>query len=169
MFGALAATEALPFDRAAFKSAIRAGGTGVTSSLRAFAAAFDRTRQNPIEPVRRFPDKRFAAMPRTAGHPELDRLVARIRTTFPESVQPVLFAGVRRLVDYLDPDYALEYLDRVGMLFDIDRAHGGEARGFAFTRRRRQIRRGRDGLRRRCARRRPQDPANPARRACASK
>ena len=133
MFGALAATEALPFDRAAFESAIRASGTGVTSSLRAFATAFDRTRQNPVEPVRRFPDKRFAAMPDTAGHPELDRLVARIRTTFPESVQPVLFVGVRRLVDYLDPDYALGYLDRVGMLFDIDRALGGEARGFAFT------------------------------------
>ena len=29
MFGALAATEALPFDRAAFESAIRASGTGV--------------------------------------------------------------------------------------------------------------------------------------------
>ena len=124
MFGALAATEALPFDRAAFESAIRASGTGVTSSLRAFAAAFDQTRRNPVEPVRRFPDKRFAAMPDTAGHPELDRLMARIRTTFPESVRPMLFAGVRRLV---------EYLDRVGMLFDIDRAHGGETRGFAFT------------------------------------
>ena len=133
MFGALAATEALPFDRAAFESAIRASGTGVTSSLRAFAAAFDQTRRNPVEPVRRFPDKRFAAMPDTAGHPELDRLMARIRTTFPELVRPMLFAGVRRLVEYLDPDYALEYLDRVGMLFDIDRAHGGETRGFAFT------------------------------------
>ncbi len=133
MFGALAAAEALPFDRAAFESAIRAGGTGVTSSLSAFAAAFDRTRQNPVEPVRRFPDKRFAAMPETAGHPELDRLAARVRATFPQSLQPMLFAGVRRLVDYLDPDYALEYLDRIGLLFDIDRAHGGEGRGFAFT------------------------------------
>jgi indolepyruvate ferredoxin oxidoreductase beta subunit len=132
MFGALAAAEALPFDRAAFESAIRASGTGVASSLSAFAAAFDRTRRNPVEPVRRFPDKLFAAMPETTGHPELDRLAARVRT-FPESLQPVLFAGVRRLVDYLDPDYALEYLDRVGLLFDIDRAHGGEGRGFAFT------------------------------------
>jgi indolepyruvate ferredoxin oxidoreductase beta subunit len=132
MFGALAATEALPFDRAAFESAIRAGGTGVDSSLRAFASAFDRTRQNPIEPVRRFPEKRFT-MPEMAGHPVFDRLVARIRSTFPQSAQPLLFAGVRRLVDYLDPDYALEYLDRVGMLFDLDRTRGGEARSFAFT------------------------------------
>jgi indolepyruvate ferredoxin oxidoreductase, beta subunit len=133
MFGALAAADALPFDRAAFESAIRSSGTGVTSSLRAFAAAFDRTRQSPIEPVRRFPEKRFEAMPDTGGHPGLDRLVARIRSTFPLSLRPILFAGVRRLVDYLDPDYALEYLDRLGVLFDIDHAHGGETRGFAFT------------------------------------
>ena len=133
MFGALAATEALPFDRAAFESAIRAGGTGVASSLNAFAAAFDRTRQNPVEPVRRFPDKRFAAMPDDGGPPRARSPGGARAPTFPQSLQPVLFAGVRRLVDYLDPDYALEYLDRVGLLFDIDRAHGGEARGFAFT------------------------------------
>jgi indolepyruvate ferredoxin oxidoreductase, beta subunit len=133
MFGALAAAEALPFDRAAFELAIRAGGTGVASSLRAFGAAFDRTRQDPVERAPRFPDKLFAAMPDTAGHPELDHLTARLRTSFPESLQPVLFTGARRLVDYLDPDYALEYLDRIGLLFDLDRAHGGEARGFAFT------------------------------------
>jgi indolepyruvate ferredoxin oxidoreductase, beta subunit len=132
MFGALAAAEALPFDRSAFEAAIRAGGTGVESSLRAFAVAFDRTRNNPIEPVRRFPDKLFATMPEVGGHPELDRLLTRIRS-FPPSAQPLLFAGVRRLVDYLDPDYAREYLDRVGMLFDLDCAQGGRMRSFAFT------------------------------------
>lgn len=133
LFGALAATETLPFDRAAFEAAIKAGGTGVEGSLRAFAGAFDQTRDKPLEPVRRFPDKRFAAMPESAGHPELDRLVQRIRATFPEATRPLLFAGVRRLVDYLDPAYALEYLDRVGLLLDLDRANGGEAKGFAFT------------------------------------
>ena len=133
LFGALAATERLPFDRAAFEAAIRAGGTGVEGSLRAFAAAFARANASPIEAVRRFPEKRFPAMPESAGHPELDRLVTRIRSTFPEQARPLLFAGVRRLVDYLDPDYALEYLDRVGMLHDLDREHGGEAKGFAFT------------------------------------
>jgi indolepyruvate ferredoxin oxidoreductase beta subunit len=133
LFGALAATGRLPFDRAAFEAAVRAGGTGVESSLRAFGGAFERALGAPIEPVRRFPEKRFAAMPESAGHPELDRLVTRIRGTFPVEAQPLLFAGVRRLVDYLDPAYALEYLDRVGMLYDLDVAHGGGARGFAFT------------------------------------
>jgi indolepyruvate ferredoxin oxidoreductase beta subunit len=133
MFGALASAGVLPFERAAFEGAVRAGGTGVEASLRAFAAAFDQVRQAPIEPIRRFPEKRFATLPESTGHPELDRLVARIRGTFPAEVQPWLFAGVRRLVDYLDPDYAVEYLDRIGMLLDADRGHDGEASGFAFT------------------------------------
>jgi indolepyruvate ferredoxin oxidoreductase beta subunit len=45
----------------------------------------------------------------------------------------MLAAGARKLVDYLDPAYAHEYLDRVGSLYDLDCAHGGESRGHAFT------------------------------------
>src|SRR5438309_1433946 len=40
LFGALAATRALPFERAQFEDAIRRGGVGVDASLRAFAAGF---------------------------------------------------------------------------------------------------------------------------------
>lgn len=40
LFGALAGAEVLPFPRAAFEDAIRAGGKGVEPSLRAFDAGF---------------------------------------------------------------------------------------------------------------------------------
>src|ERR1700722_16774899 len=63
MFGALAGAAVLPFDRAAFESAVRAGGTGVESSLRAFPAAFDQVQREPIAPIRRFPEKRFVSPP----------------------------------------------------------------------------------------------------------
>ncbi|SPE39237.1 putative indolepyruvate ferredoxin beta subunit oxidoreductase protein [Candidatus Sulfopaludibacter sp. SbA3] len=46
LFGALASTRALPFDRAAFEDAIRRGGVGVEPSLAAFAAGFQ-----PADPV----------------------------------------------------------------------------------------------------------------------
>jgi indolepyruvate ferredoxin oxidoreductase beta subunit len=36
-------------------------------------------------------------------------------------------------VDFQDPAYAAEYLDRLGALLASDRAYGGEARDFAFT------------------------------------
>ncbi len=47
MFGALAASGALPFARAAFEEAIRAGGSGVEVEPRAFNAAFEQTNANP--------------------------------------------------------------------------------------------------------------------------
>ena len=122
----------MPFPREAFEEAIRAGGTGVEASLRAFGAAFDRTNADPLEPIRRYPEKLFPEWPRDTGDPELDRIGARIRE-FPPEAQPMLAAGARKLVDYLDAAYGLEYLDRVAALLDVDRAHRGEAKKFAFT------------------------------------
>jgi hypothetical protein len=98
--------------------------------LRAFSAAFDRAKTKPVEPIRR-PEKLFLGWPE-AAEVELERIGARIRA-FPATAQPMLAAGARKLVDYLDPAYAHEYLDRVGSLYDLDCAHGGESRGHAFT------------------------------------
>ncbi|NRB04048.1 MAG: 2-oxoacid:acceptor oxidoreductase family protein, partial [Rhodobacteraceae bacterium] len=50
LFGALAGSKALPFDRSAFESAIRSGGKGVDASLRAFAAGFDAA-QGGVAPI----------------------------------------------------------------------------------------------------------------------
>ena len=45
----------------------------------------------------------------------------------------MLFAGVKHLTDFQDPAYAGEYLDRVAKLYELDRAHGGAAKAYAFT------------------------------------
>jgi indolepyruvate ferredoxin oxidoreductase, beta subunit len=132
MFGALAASGALPFTRAAFEAAIRAGGSGVEASLRAFEAAVEQTNVNPLEPIQRFPEKRFTNWPEKTGDANLDRIGERIRG-FPAEAQPMITAGARKLVDYLDPAYGLEYLDRLGALAERDREYGGAAKGFAFT------------------------------------
>jgi indolepyruvate ferredoxin oxidoreductase beta subunit len=134
LFGALAASQVLPFPRAAFEAAVRAGGKGVEASLRAFAAAYDRACRSDPAPVARTPPVMLPTLPGTVGHPELDRLVARIRGGFPDGAHALLLAGVRRLVDYQDPAYAGAYLDRMEALLRCDAAAGGEARGFAFTR-----------------------------------
>ena len=133
MFGALAASGALPFGKQAFEAMIRAGGKGIEPSLKAFNAAFDRTKDRPRDAVSATPPKHFEALPETAGHPALDRLVHRIRAEFPEEARPLLFAGVRKLTDYQDPDYADEYLTRVAALYALDRKAGGIAKDFAFT------------------------------------
>jgi indolepyruvate ferredoxin oxidoreductase beta subunit len=132
MLGALAAAEVLPFPREAFEATIRAGGTGVEASLRAFAAALAQAKAKPVETVQRFPQKRFVAWPTATGNAEFDELGLRIGL-LPAQAQPMIAAGARKLVDHLDAAYAGEYLDRLAEFADADRAADGAARGFAFT------------------------------------
>ncbi len=127
LFGAIAASEALPFPRQAFEAAIRARGLGVEPSLRAFAAGYDAALQ-PAAPPARTPAKRVPALPAAAGHPALDRLLQRIRDELPAACQGMAFAGVKRLVDWQDPAYAEAYLDRLRGLAALDSTDCG----FAF-------------------------------------
>jgi indolepyruvate ferredoxin oxidoreductase, beta subunit len=133
LFGALAAANVLPFGKDAFELTIRASGKSADASLKAFNAACERARNNPRDPVSATPRKRFDALPETTGHRLLDQLVNRIRAEFPLVAHGFLFAGVKRLVDFQDPAYAGEYLDRLSALHARDRENGGAARGFAFT------------------------------------
>lgn len=133
MFGALAGADVLPFERAAFEAAVRAGGKGVEASLRAFAAGFDRARQGGSDPVRRTPAENLPALPQSAGHPKLDTLLDRIRNDIPGPLQPITFAGLKKVVDWQDPAYGGEYLDRLVALHALDRDAGGLAHDYAFT------------------------------------
>ncbi len=133
LFGALAAAGVLPFDRSAFEATIKSGGRGAETSLKAFNAAYNRAREKPRDAVAAAPRKRLDPLPDSVGHPALDQLVYRIRAEFPPAAHSILFAGTKRLVDFQDPAYAGEYLDRLGAVLAVDRAHGGDARDFAFT------------------------------------
>lgn len=115
LFGALAGTGALPFDRSEFAATIERGGVGVAASLTAFWAAFERARAAaaaaPEAPTRNEPGAHAAApQPRS---PEARTLLGRVDSGFPQAARPVLVEGVRRLVDYQDPAWAGLYLDRV--------------------------------------------------------
>jgi indolepyruvate ferredoxin oxidoreductase beta subunit len=133
LFGALAGTRALPFPSAAFVAVIRAGGRGVESSVKAFEAASVLASRGGVAPVAKAPPKRLDAVPDTAGHPSLDRLLARLRGGFPEPVQAMLYAGVKRVTDFQDAAYGDEYLERVAAILALDQANGGEQRNFALT------------------------------------
>lgn len=132
MFGALCGAGVLPFDRTAFEAAIKAGGKGVEASLRTFGAAFARARGGRPDPVERSPRKDLPMPPTAVGKSALDGLLARIHA-FPEPLRPMLYAGVRRVVDFQDPAYGGEYLARMERLLVLDRAAGGEKHGLAFT------------------------------------
>ena len=80
------------------------------------------------------PEKRLDDLPEDAGHPELNRLVGRLRSDLPESARPLAFAGLKRIVDFQDVAYGDDYIDRLQKLAAIDAANGGgAAKTFAFT------------------------------------
>lgn len=133
LFGALAATKALPFSKEAFEATIRAGGKGIEPSLKAFNAAYERALKGENDKLSATPVKKLEALPQSAGHPELDKLVARIRDAFPVEAHGFLFAGVKKLTDFQDPAYGHEYLDRVASLHAADKASGGADKDYAFT------------------------------------
>ena len=50
-------------------------------------------------------------------------LLDRVRETFPEGAWEMLTTALRRLIDYQDPGYAADYLDRLQPVCELDNAH----------------------------------------------
>lgn len=121
LFGALAASGALPLPRSACEQAIRNAGKGAEASLRGFAAGFDRVAGVPLT---------AAAVTRPGSSPAK---VDRVRLKFPKETFAVLDAGVARLIDYQDADYAELYLNRLEPVLALDREAGGAANGYRLT------------------------------------
>lgn len=126
LFGALAGSGALPFPRAAFEEAIRAGGKGVEASLRAFAAGCDLAEQG--EPPALLPAQQSPAKPQGPRKTlrAWNLLAARV-SDLPAAVQELAEPGLRKVVEFQDTAYGGEYLDRLQGVLDRDSAaHGYE-------------------------------------------
>ncbi len=125
LFGALAGSGALPFERAAFEAAVRRAGVAVEPSLVAFGVGFERAAQGAGEAARprRSPDA--PALPASVA-PELQALLDRVRAEVSEPVQGTAWLGVLRMIDYQDPGYAGLYLDRLAAVTAVERERGGD-------------------------------------------
>jgi indolepyruvate ferredoxin oxidoreductase beta subunit len=125
LFGALAGSKALPMQRTAFEAAIHRGGVGVKESVAAFAAGFAAAESGPT------PSK--AAAPPASPSVRLAPLLAEAEA-YPEPARTMIGAGIERLADYQDIDYAREYLSRLKPVAEADKRHGdGSARLLAET------------------------------------
>jgi indolepyruvate ferredoxin oxidoreductase, beta subunit len=107
LFGALAGSGTLPFQRQQFEAAIERSGIAVASSLKAFAAGFDAAASSEGAGV----ETAGKTVPKPG--PALAVLAARIASSFPAASHAILFAGIERLADYQDAAYASTYLDRL--------------------------------------------------------
>jgi indolepyruvate ferredoxin oxidoreductase, beta subunit len=132
LLGALAGSGALPFARDAFETVIKSGGKGAANSLRAFDEGFARAGANELSGIVKQPPKTFDNLPRDSGHPALDGLLGHVRA-FPAPLHAMIFAGLKRVVDYQDVAYGEDYLSRLDTMLAADRKAGGEAKGFVFA------------------------------------
>lgn len=121
LFGALAGSGALPFERTAYEDAIRASGKGVAASLLAFDAGFEaaslgtallsapqklQTESVPVGPARQLAKWRQLEV-RVQALPEVSRIIAT--------------AGLRKVVDFQSVAYGALYLKRVEAIAARDR------------------------------------------------
>ena len=131
LFGALAGSGALPFDRASFEDTVKESGRGVEASLRAFSAAFDRAVQGDT-PTAAVPDRKADIKSDVTGSSKLltqwQALEGRI-AALPEPVRDMAGLGLRKVVDFQDIAYGTAYLDRLDTAVVADTA----ATGFAFS------------------------------------
>jgi indolepyruvate ferredoxin oxidoreductase beta subunit len=124
LFGAIAASGALPFPAEAYRQTIRAGGRGVDASLRGFDAAFDALRE--ASP---------AIAPAGAGPTKHAAPAAAWLREFPAETHAMLGLGHARVLEYQDLRYAVLYRERVARVLAAERA--GDPQGaneFAATR-----------------------------------
>jgi indolepyruvate ferredoxin oxidoreductase beta subunit len=123
MLGALGGSGVLPFRKAAFEAAIKQGGIAVQTNLAAFEDAYQRAEHGGD-------DARAAAgapgaaagegLPERAKSPQLQPLLDRVRRLATPAVQKIALEGVRRAIDYQDPEYAKLYLDRLERVAALD-------------------------------------------------
>lgn len=120
LFGALAASETLPFPRKAFEAAIAKGGKGVEPSLKAFAAGYEAAKSGPSpaapatkpDDTVKGPAKLLAEWSTLTTH--IDRM--------PPQVAELARPGLRKVVDFQDLAYGRAYLDRLDTILAPDRA-----------------------------------------------
>lgn len=125
LFGALAASGALPFPRAEFEAVIRNSGRGVAASLAAFAAAWEAVEQG--QAATDAPDTPPAeAQPQGPARALADwsGLTARA-DALPGPVAAMARHGLRRVVDFQDCAYGRAYLDRLDRAVALDDASRG--------------------------------------------
>jgi indolepyruvate ferredoxin oxidoreductase beta subunit len=136
LFGALAASNALPFPREAFEATIRAGGKGIEPSLAAFTAGAEAVALGD-HPAAAVKPEVAKPEPQPAGgsareRADYARAVHRLGD-FPDAALPMIRTGLRHVVDFQDAAYGHLYLDRLAALAALDRQRGGDARSFALT------------------------------------
>ena len=118
LLGAICGSGALPFSRQAFEAAIRQSGIAVETNLAAFADACQRAQRGDATSHSQAAGA-SGEIPARARSPRLQPLLERI-WRLPAAARTIALEGVRRAIDYQDPDYAALYLTRLERIRALD-------------------------------------------------
>ncbi len=126
LFGALAGSGELPFSAESYEETIRASGRGVEASLRAFKRAFEHARDDAPIPGG-MPEETAAStnISDVQGPPKLlgqwQTLEARVHAYDP-ALHDMAARGLRKVVDYQDLAYGVEYLNHLDRAVALEKA-----------------------------------------------
>jgi indolepyruvate ferredoxin oxidoreductase beta subunit len=139
LFGALAASGALPFPRPAYESVIEAAGLGVAASKRAFGRAYEAALAELHSPTPAATASAGASLKRfpklqPTGDAGVDALIERARTRLPGGVHGMVAAGLARVVDFQDVAYGRDYLDLLEPFAEIEARTADAGSDYPLTR-----------------------------------
>ena len=142
LFGALAGSNSLPFEKGEFIKAIERGGVGVKSSLVAFEKAYA-IAQAELQPRSSAvsisigpkptdtkpglsPEEELKVIdnPASVVGPKLKVQAERVKAEIPAPARVMVINGVKRCADYQDVTYADEYLARVTKTLAVENVAG---------------------------------------------
>lgn len=141
LFGALAGSKALPFDKSEFIKAIERAGVGVKNSLIAFEKAFT-IAQSALTPSNAVsvtigpkptdttpglsPEDELKTIdnPASVVGPKLIELAEKVKRDIPAPARVMAINGVKRCADYQDVAYAQSYLDRLAKTVQVENTVG---------------------------------------------
>ncbi|MFT4630890.1 MAG: indolepyruvate ferredoxin oxidoreductase beta subunit [Dinoroseobacter sp.] len=129
LFGALSGSKALPFTKSQFEAVISASGKMVDNNLAAFNASYNKAIAPSLSVESVSPKavqnkvaskvtKPFSLPTATTQHGA--QLLSQIEKQFPTSCHYFLYLGVEKLLDYQDRAYALQYLDQIRAIHELD-------------------------------------------------
>ncbi|UVW36072.1 indolepyruvate oxidoreductase subunit beta family protein [SAR92 clade bacterium H455] len=134
LFGALAGSGALPFNRESYEEVIRQTGKAVATNLAAFTDSYE-IAQKAGGAVEHYHPQIADAF--TEGATEIDgfslpaattvkgqELLAQLAADFPQATQQIIYEGVKKAIEYQDFDYASHYLDQVASIVALDSGDG---------------------------------------------
>lgn len=123
LFGALAASKALPFPVEAFEESIRSSGKGVDASIRAFNdAIFAVDQPSLIAKENNDKDKNnFQIMGPKSLLLEWKNLINDI-DNMPQEIQEMAKRGLKKVVDFQSTKYGREYINELKEVIELDSA-----------------------------------------------